>query len=113
MLKKEYRLRSARDITRVYKRGTYGGADGVLSVRATQSGRPTPRIVVVVGKKVSKKAVIRNRIRRRISGELERNLETLKPGYDIVVSVHQDVSATPAADLAATLRQALSRAGTV
>jgi ribonuclease P protein component len=110
MLARPNRLRQATDIARVYKKGTYGGAGGVLSVKALASGRPTPRVVVVVGKKVSKKAVVRNRIRRRISGEIERRWTTLRAGYDIVISVHTDVSGLTSEALASHLTTAFERA---
>jgi ribonuclease P protein component len=113
MLASANRLRKASDIVRVYKRGSYGGASGVLSAKALQSGRPESRLVVVVGKKVSKRAVIRNRIRRQIIGDIRRRWATLKPGYDIVVSVHQDVSELPADKLAQNVSRALSGAGVI
>jgi ribonuclease P protein component len=97
----------------VYKRGTYGAAGGVLSVKAAPSGRDHIRAVVVVGKKVSKSAVKRNRMRRRLIGELETRLATLKSGYDIVVSVHSDVSDLPTTELRDRLVQALERAGVI
>jgi ribonuclease P protein component len=111
MLAKPLRLRKAADITHAYKRGTYGGSAGVLSVKAAVSGRSTPRVVVVVSKKVDKRAVVRNRLRRRISGDLESHWQTVRPGYDIVVSVHSDVSTLPAEKLHEHLFQALERAG--
>jgi ribonuclease P protein component len=113
MLARAHRLRRARDIARVYKKGAYGGAGGVLSVKALASGRAQPRAVVVVGKKVSKRAVVRNRIRRRLVGDLQRRWETLQSGYDIVVSVHTDVSELPTAALDGHLTQALTRAGVI
>jgi ribonuclease P protein component len=113
MLAREYRLRKAHDIARVYKKGTYGGAGGVLSVKALASGRAHTRAVVVVGKKVSKRAVVRNRIRRRLVGELQRRWATLGSGYDIVVSVHTDVSEQPTVALNQHITQALTRAGVI
>lgn len=111
MLTKPLRLRKAADITRVYKKGTYGGSAGMLSVKALVSGRSTPRVVVVVAKKVSKRAVVRNRLRRRVVGDLERHWQTVRPGYDIVVSVHSDLSTLPAEKLHDHLFRALARAG--
>jgi len=111
MLARENRLRQAADITRVYKKGAYGASGGVLSVKAAYSGRSHLRAVVVVGKKVSKRAVVRNRLRRRVIGDLERSWTTLKTGYDIVVSVHQDVSEMLAGELSDHLSRALTRAG--
>jgi ribonuclease P protein component len=111
MLAKPLRLRRAGDITRAYKKGAYGSSSGILSVKAVSSGRSTARVVVVVGKKVNKRAVVRNRIRRRLVGDLETHWQTLRPGYDIVISVHSDVSAMTPAKLHEHLHSALARAG--
>jgi ribonuclease P protein component len=110
MLAPNNRLRKPRDITRVYKRGVYGGADGRLSIKAAPSGRAESRVVVVVSKKVDKRAVVRNRIRRRLIEILRAQWATLPGGYDIVISVHSDISAAPATDLRAALATALGRA---
>jgi ribonuclease P protein component len=110
VLARENRLRSAADIARVYKRGAYGGSGGALSVKAVASGRPVTRLVVVVAKKVSKRAVVRNRIRRRLVELLRESWATVQPGYDIVVSVHADISELPTAELSSHLAKALARA---
>lgn len=110
MLARENRLRSAADIARVYKRGAYGGSGGALSVKAVVSGRPVTRVVVVVAKKISKRAVVRNRIRRRLVEQLRQRWATVKPGYDIVVSVHADLSQLPPLELTSHLAKALGRA---
>jgi ribonuclease P protein component len=113
MLAREHRLRKASDITRVYKKGAYGSAGGVVSAKAVASGRSVMRAVVVVGKKISKKAVVRNRIRRRLLGLLSSELATVRSGYDIVISVHSDVSELPTDTLRTHLLGALKRAGTL
>jgi ribonuclease P protein component len=113
VLAKASRLRNARDIARVYKRGTYGASGGVLSVKAAPSGRSHARLVVVVPKKVDKRAVIRNRIRRRLLGSIGQNLATLGPGYDIVISVHRDVSEFTTQALSNHLMAALQKAGVI
>jgi ribonuclease P protein component len=111
MLSKPLRLRQAADITRVYKKGSYGGSGGVLSVKAMASGRSQSRVVVVVAKKVSKRAVVRNRLRRQVVGDLERHWQTVRPGYDIVISVHSDVRTLSAEKLHDHIFLALKRAG--
>ena len=111
MLAREFRLRSAADIARAYKRGAYGGSGGALSVKAVRSGRGQSRLVVVVAKKVSKRAVIRNRIRRRIVESLRERWATVVPGYDIVLSVHTDISEMQASQIQEHISRALSRAG--
>lgn len=110
MLAAPNRLRKAYDITRVYRRGRYGGS-GVLSVKALATGRPDSRATIVVAKKISKRAVVRNRIRRRLAGVLRDEWQTVRPGYDIVVTVHQDIAREPAAALQEALTAALMRSG--
>jgi ribonuclease P protein component len=110
MLSAANRLRKPHDIARVYKRGVYGGGDGTLSLKAAPNNRAESRAVVVVSKKVDKRAVVRNRIRRRLTELLREQWATLPGGYDIVISVHTDLSDAPAATLRATLATALRRA---
>src|SRR4051812_31064419 len=58
------------------------------------------RVAVVVSRKVSKSAVVRNRIRRRIYEAVRRNEMTLSPGTDLVFTVFSDQAAeTEAAKL--------------
>ena len=112
MLPSENRLKKARDIAKVYKKGVYGGA-GVLSVKAAKTGKPQTRLVVIVAKKISKKAVVRNRIRRRIVEFLHTQWGTVAPGYDIVVTAHQDISEFTRPDLESATIKALKRAGVI
>ena len=110
MLARVHRLSQQRDILRVYKRGVYGAGGGVLSVKAAPNGRVETRLVIVVAKKVSKKAVLRNLMRRRITGSLETRWGTVRAGYDIVISVHSDLTGLSPAELSDRLAQALGRA---
>ena len=110
MLKSQNRLRHRRDIDKVYKRGTYGAGEGWLSLKAAKTGQAASRAVVVVGKKVDKRAVVRNRIRRRLLGNLLTLWATVPDGYDIVISVHRDMSHLETAKLSALLATALRRA---
>lgn len=110
MLPAANRLRHARDITRVYRRGRYGTGD-FLSIKAAKNGRLESRATFVVAKKVSKKAVIRNRIRRRLAEIMRIDWQTVAPGYDIVVTVHQDISMTTGDELKNGLTTALTKSG--
>jgi ribonuclease P protein component len=109
VLPSSHRLRSGRDIARVYRQGAYGAGGGVLSVKAAPSGLQV-RAVVVVGKKIDKRAVIRNRLRRRLIEAFRGQLTTVRPGYDIVITVHSNFSDLSAEQLGRHLATALSRA---
>lgn len=108
MMKPENRLRRARDIAVVFGRGQYA-AIGPLAVKSLNRHADQGRAVVVVSKKVSKKAVVRNRIRRRLVETLAAEWATVSPGYDIVLTVREDVSKVSAAELKSQLVAVLSR----
>lgn len=112
MLATEYRLKKSRDISRVFKRGQWGSSKEI-SVKTASNGMLNSRAVVVVSKKISKKAVVRNTLRRRISGILEAEWKTVTPGYDIVVTVREDVSHLTSAQLKSSVLMAIERAGLI
>ncbi|HEX7260114.1 MAG TPA: ribonuclease P protein component [Candidatus Saccharimonadia bacterium] len=109
MLASPNRLKQPSDIARVFRRGRQG-VSGPLVLKAAPSGAVASRGVVVVSKKVSKRAVIRNRIRRRIGAMLAERWATVTPGYDIVITVHSNIAETPAPELAKHLDEAIRRA---
>lgn len=76
--------------------------------------RPGYRVAVVVSKKVSKSAVVRNRIRRRVIENI-RSLEgQISQPYDLVVTIFDEKVATmPAEELTDVLKNLLRQAGVV
>lgn len=110
MLASRHRLKQTRDINRVYARGRFGGAPD-LTAKALSNHQAYSRAVVVVGKKISKRAVVRNLIRRRTAAQLAGIWKTVLPGYDIVITVRADLSTSPSPELVHQLTGALHRAG--
>ena len=94
------RFRGSRLIEHVYRRGQSARVD-ILSARATHSKGPGYKLAVVVSKKVSKSAVVRNRIRRRIFEQFRLIFkEKDPPKLDIVVSVYDEkIAKIPTEDL--------------
>lgn len=108
MLVREHRLRNSRDISRVHGRGRFaGGAD--ITAKYLKNGYVFSRLVVVVGKKISKKAVVRNRIRRRVAAELAGMWATVPAGYDIVIMIRSDISELAAPALHKQIHQLVTR----
>lgn len=108
MFSRQSRLRKERDIMRVYKIGR-GVSDANMSIKALKSGLTQNRTVVVVSKKVDKRAVVRNKNRRRIAS-IVRNLgETYLAGYDIVVTVRCDMTQLDHAQIEANIQQLFKR----
>lgn len=75
-------LRRRADFEQVFASGTFVGGRAV-ALRVLARGEGPTRIGFAVGKRLDKRAVIRNRVRRRLR-EVLRRLE-LRDGYDVVV----------------------------
>ena len=66
------------------------------------------RLAVIVSKKVSKKAVVRNRIRRRVYAELETIINTTQTPQELVVTIYDLEFATmPVSELKQRLSDVL------
>ncbi len=63
---------------------TAGQANGLLVLYARPNRTGTNRVGITVGKKLGK-AVVRNRVRRRLREVYRLNEEKFSPGWDIVV----------------------------
>lgn len=73
--------------------------------------RKTPRVAVVVSKKVYKGAVGRNRIRRRLYELIREELPRLNDNQDLVLIVFSsDILEMPADELRASVKQLLDTA---
>ena len=84
MFKQENRLRKEHDVKHVLFKGksVYDPACGVKFAKNTLG---TSRFAIVVGTKVHKGAVRRNKIRRQYREIIKKYLDLLKPGYDVVL----------------------------
>ncbi len=84
MLSKEYRLRNDKDIKALFAKGK--GVFGLLiNIKFRPSKLHVSRFAVVVGTKVSKKAVVRNRLRRQLISIIFKHLKNIRPGFDVVL----------------------------
>jgi len=83
MIQKSHRFHGYGSLNGVYRRGeTVREPNLTLKFLRRPSDKPS-RVAVVVSKKVSKSAVVRNRIRRRIY-EIVRLQEAVNSGFDLV-----------------------------
>ncbi|MFA7088274.1 MAG: ribonuclease P protein component [Patescibacteria group bacterium] len=86
MLKKINRINKDKEFDRVFKTGQsfYGR---ILSIKAANNDQDINRFGILINTKVSKKAVVRNKLRRQIRGLIRQELDKLKTGYDLVIIV--------------------------
>lgn len=109
MLSAQYRLRKTTDISRVLK-SKLGAFDSVCGVKVVKNGLLVSRFAVVVGTKVSKRAVDRNRVRRQYREILQSMIKELKPGYDVLLLTAKPSLALEYQEKEKKLRSALYRA---
>lgn len=74
------------------------------------SGVLPTRIGISIGRKVSKRAVVRNRIKRQIRAAARQLLPRLSPGWDIVAIVHSEAKECNSTQFLQELEQLLARA---
>lgn len=89
MLPYDNRLVKRKDFEKVYKFGKYSFA-GNIGLKFLENNSNEVRIGIAVGIKFSKRAVVRNTIKRKIREILRKNLKKIKKGYDVVVSVRAE-----------------------
>lgn len=85
MLPKINRLTKKRDFDLVFRMGK-SDKSGFLAVRVLENNLPQSRFGFVVGKRISRKATIRNKIKRRLRA-LIRGEEIKKPADFVIIAL--------------------------
>ena len=87
-LPKAHRLKKRQDYRAVYARGIRRYSPHLTLIATNESDKLQPsKFGITISKKVSKKAVVRNRIRRQIQGVIAANLQRIAPGWKLVIIV--------------------------
>ena len=84
MLPEKYRLQKKKDIERAFQEGRSFKED-CLILKFAENGLDACRFAFIVSKKISPKAVDRNRIKRRLSEIVRAEIRNMKPGKDILL----------------------------
>lgn len=108
MLATEYRLRKKGDIDRVWKHGR-SFVTPIFSLKYLKSDLPGTRFAVIVGTKVHKRAVIRNKAKRRLREALRVALPKVRPGFDVLVVARKGIETKEYADILQTMTFALQK----
>lgn len=102
-LPRSLRLRSGREIRAVLKQGQRV-SDPLLTVHARPNGLPQPRLALAVSRRVSPKAVVRNRLKRLIRDSFRHGQAGLA-GLDVVVVPRTAATGVDAAQLRRSLEK--------
>jgi ribonuclease P protein component len=108
VLPRRYRLTRSEDFARVREQGDCF-ASRRLVLCCHRGGAEQVRIGFSVSKRVGK-AVVRNRVKRRLRASAYALREVIAPGWDLVVIARQSAAVATAAQLGAELDQLCGRA---
>lgn len=84
MLPRTNRLRKRKDFEKVFKEGK-GFQEKFLFLKLRENEKEETRISFVIPKKHFKKAVLRNKLKRRLREQVRKKLPQIKKGYDIAI----------------------------
>jgi ribonuclease P protein component len=84
MLKKQFRIRKQKEFDLIFKKGRKIKTRFLLIV-FRENGLKSSRFAFIVSSKVSKKAVVRNKIKRRLREIIRLNFSKIRPGYDFII----------------------------
>ncbi|HLD17615.1 MAG TPA: ribonuclease P protein component [Patescibacteria group bacterium] len=109
MLPKPNRLKKDKDFASLFAKGR-GTFHPVVSVKCRPNRLSLSRFAVVVGTKVSKSAVVRNRLRRQIREVVRLRLPGLCQGYDVALLVRPEAKKSSFASLESAVLNVLEKA---
>lgn len=104
MLKPHNRLVKTKEIDQVYKKGR-SSYDRIIGMKILKNGLPHNRFGIIVSGKVSKKAVTRNRIKRRIRASVKEAEHELENGADYLIIALPPAAEKNFADINDSLRK--------
>ena len=103
------RLRRETDIKRLFAKGK-GVFDELCGLKFAPTGLPATRFAIVVGTKISKKAVVRNKLKRQVRAILEKQLPRLVAGFDVSMLVRKEALKADFSEIERHIVHALERA---
>ncbi|MFH1030642.1 MAG: ribonuclease P protein component [bacterium] len=110
MLRKNYRLTKNKEFENIFKNGK-SFYTKILGIKYIENTLNIPRFGILVSTKISKKAVIRNKIKRRLREILRLHENLIKPGYDIVVLTRAPVTECDYGEIEKNMEYAIRKAG--
>lgn len=90
MLKRENRLRKKKDFDAIFKQGDFKKTSFIFFI-TKKNNLEYSRFGIIVNKKVSKKAVIRNKIKRRIREIIRKKENEMTKGLDVIIMPYKEI----------------------
>ena len=90
MLLRIYKLKKKNDFKKVFEKGKYF-QKSFIKVKYLKNDLEKNRFALMIGIKISKKAVERNKIKRWIEEIIRLNLNQIKTGFDIIIMANPKI----------------------
>lgn len=111
MFARSQRLKKSSDIARVYKRGNRAFSDH-LKMHCLANPRGGLRVAVVASKKLDKRAVVRNRAKRRVRELVKEELtHAADIRFDILVTIQVSIEDVSVDTLRCEVQKLIGRIG--
>jgi ribonuclease P protein component len=110
MLPKEKRLRSEKDIKRVYQKGSFFSLRS-FNINYLPNRLGMTRLAFVINKKVAKKAVERNSVKRLFREAFRQLYGTIPSGYDVVVGIKRESLGLKLTEITDEAKKAVGKIG--
>ena len=108
MLPKENRLNRDKDFKNVFEKGR-SFYTKIIGIKIIPNSLDNSRFGIIVGKKISKKAVTRNRIKRQIRACLQKELQNIKNGFDFMLIARQGVMEVTYQEIESSIKYQLKK----
>ncbi len=92
MLLKKYKLRKKNDFKYVFENGKYQNNSFIRLKIVKNNQIEISRFGFMVSSKISKKAVERNKIRRRLERIVQLNIRKIKTGFDVIILAKPEIN---------------------
>ena len=109
MLPQNSRLQNEKDIERVYKKGKSFKED-FLVLKVMKNTLAKSRFAFIVSQKVSKKAVARNKVKRRLRETIKKQTKIIATGFDSLVIARSETVEKNFSEIEKVLTKLLKRA---
>jgi len=90
MLPRKYKLKKDNDFKKIFNKGRYYQKD-FIKIKLLENDLEINRFGLVIGLKISKKAVQRNKIKRQLEEIIQSELEQIRKGIDIIILVQPEI----------------------
>ncbi|MBU1178164.1 ribonuclease P protein component [Patescibacteria group bacterium] len=112
MLPLANRLQKDNDFARVHRHGRFFKHQ-FIAIKSLKNNQPQSRFGFLVGIKVSKKATVRNKVKRRLREVIRLALADIKPGFDVVVMVRPEATDKTYREIENVFKNVLQQAGLI